>query len=244
MKTQDPSIEMFPRRQTRRLEVGGVAIGGGAPVVVQAMTKTDTRDVRATAAEVRRLERAGAEIVRLAVPDREPRPPRSGRSASAPACLSSPTSISTTVWPWPRSTRASTACGSIRATSARLPRSARSSGPPRRGGCPSASASTRAPCRRTSWPGPGERPRRPWSRAPSATSASSRSSISGSSRSRSRPPTSPGRSRPTASWPGASIIPSTPGSPRRGGFSPGASSPRPVWRCSSRKGWPTPSGSP
>jgi (E)-4-hydroxy-3-methylbut-2-enyl-diphosphate synthase len=61
---------MFPRRQTRRLEVGGVAVGGGAPVVVQAMTKTDTRDVRATAAEVRRLERAGAEIVRLAVPDR------------------------------------------------------------------------------------------------------------------------------------------------------------------------------
>jgi (E)-4-hydroxy-3-methylbut-2-enyl-diphosphate synthase len=61
---------MFPRRQTIRLDVGGVAVGGGAPVVVQAMTKTDTRDVRATAAEVRRLERAGAEIVRLAVPDR------------------------------------------------------------------------------------------------------------------------------------------------------------------------------
>jgi (E)-4-hydroxy-3-methylbut-2-enyl-diphosphate synthase len=45
-------------------------VGGGAPVVVQAMTKTDTRDVRATVAEVGRLERAGAEIVRLAVPDR------------------------------------------------------------------------------------------------------------------------------------------------------------------------------
>src|SRR5512137_1809908 len=62
---------MFPRRSTRPVSVGGVAIGGGAPVVVQAMTKTDTRDVRATAAQVRRLERAGAEIVRLAVPDRE-----------------------------------------------------------------------------------------------------------------------------------------------------------------------------
>ena len=61
---------MFPRRKTRPLAVGGVAIGGGAPVVVQAMTKTDTRDVRKTAAEVRRLARAGAEIVRLAVPDR------------------------------------------------------------------------------------------------------------------------------------------------------------------------------
>jgi len=62
---------MFERRATRPISVGGVAVGGGAPVVVQAMTKTDTRDVGATAAEVRRLERAGAEIVRLAVPDRE-----------------------------------------------------------------------------------------------------------------------------------------------------------------------------
>ena len=61
---------MFPRRKTRPVRVGSVVVGGGAPVVVQAMTKTDTRDARATAAEVRRLERAGAEIVRLAVPDR------------------------------------------------------------------------------------------------------------------------------------------------------------------------------
>jgi (E)-4-hydroxy-3-methylbut-2-enyl-diphosphate synthase len=61
---------MFARRKTRPIKVGGVVVGGGAPVVVQAMTKTDTRDVRATVAQVRRLERAGAEIVRLAVPDR------------------------------------------------------------------------------------------------------------------------------------------------------------------------------
>ncbi len=61
---------MFPRRKTRSISVGGVAVGGGAPVAVQAMTKTDTRDVRATVAQVRRLEKAGAEIVRLAVPDR------------------------------------------------------------------------------------------------------------------------------------------------------------------------------
>jgi (E)-4-hydroxy-3-methylbut-2-enyl-diphosphate synthase len=61
---------MFPRRRTRPVKVGSVVIGGDAPVVVQAMTKTDTRDVRATLAQVRRLERAGAEIVRLAVPDR------------------------------------------------------------------------------------------------------------------------------------------------------------------------------
>jgi (E)-4-hydroxy-3-methylbut-2-enyl-diphosphate synthase len=62
---------MFPRRKTLSVPVGGVIVGGGEPVVVQAMTKTDTRDVRATVAQVRRLEKAGAEIVRLAVADRE-----------------------------------------------------------------------------------------------------------------------------------------------------------------------------
>ncbi len=61
---------MFPRRSTLPIKVGSVVVGGDAPVVVQAMTKTDTRDVRATAAQIRRLETAGAEIVRLAVPDR------------------------------------------------------------------------------------------------------------------------------------------------------------------------------
>jgi (E)-4-hydroxy-3-methylbut-2-enyl-diphosphate synthase len=61
---------MFPRRTTRPVRIGGVTVGGGAPVAVQTMTKTDTSDVRATAAQIRRLERAGAEIVRLAVPDR------------------------------------------------------------------------------------------------------------------------------------------------------------------------------
>ncbi len=61
---------MFRHRKTRPIRVGSVVVGGDAPVVVQAMTKTDTRDVRATAAQIRRLERAGAEIVRLAVPDR------------------------------------------------------------------------------------------------------------------------------------------------------------------------------
>jgi (E)-4-hydroxy-3-methylbut-2-enyl-diphosphate synthase len=61
--------EMFPRRKTVRIQVGGVAIGGGAPISVQSMTKTDTRDVRATLTEIRRLVRSGCEIVRLAIPD-------------------------------------------------------------------------------------------------------------------------------------------------------------------------------
>jgi len=49
--------------------VGRVPVGGGAPVAVQSMTKTDTRDVGATVNQILRLEEAGCEIVRLAVPD-------------------------------------------------------------------------------------------------------------------------------------------------------------------------------
>ena len=64
-----PETPAFPRRATRRITLGGVPIGGGAPISVQSMTKTDTRDVRATVAQLRSLERAGCDIVRLAVPD-------------------------------------------------------------------------------------------------------------------------------------------------------------------------------
>ncbi|SHE90103.1 4-hydroxy-3-methylbut-2-en-1-yl diphosphate synthase [Desulfacinum infernum DSM 9756] len=60
-----------PRRPTRRIHIGHVPIGGGAPIVVQSMTNTDTRDAGATIAQIRRLERAGCEVVRVAVPDRE-----------------------------------------------------------------------------------------------------------------------------------------------------------------------------
>ncbi len=69
MKTQKGF--RFPRRETRQIRVGGVPIGGGAPVVVQSMTKTDTRDIRSTSAEIKRLEKAGCEIVRVAVPDQD-----------------------------------------------------------------------------------------------------------------------------------------------------------------------------
>jgi len=62
---------LFPRRGTRQILLGRVAIGGGAPISVQSMTKTDTRDVEATVRQVRALEQAGCEIVRLAVPDAE-----------------------------------------------------------------------------------------------------------------------------------------------------------------------------
>ncbi len=57
------------RNGTRPLDIGPVAIGGGAPVVVQSMTNTDTRDAGATLEQIRRLHAAGCELVRLAVPD-------------------------------------------------------------------------------------------------------------------------------------------------------------------------------
>ncbi|MCX8161142.1 MAG: flavodoxin-dependent (E)-4-hydroxy-3-methylbut-2-enyl-diphosphate synthase [Candidatus Saccharicenans sp.] len=63
--------EPYPRRQTRVVRVGSVVIGGGAPIVVQSMTKTRTADVRATVAQIRRLERAGCQLVRVAVPGRD-----------------------------------------------------------------------------------------------------------------------------------------------------------------------------
>ncbi|MEQ9620152.1 MAG: flavodoxin-dependent (E)-4-hydroxy-3-methylbut-2-enyl-diphosphate synthase [Deltaproteobacteria bacterium] len=56
-------------RHSRQISLGGVKVGGGAPVTVQSMTKTDTRDVPATVAQIRSLEEAGCDIVRLAVPD-------------------------------------------------------------------------------------------------------------------------------------------------------------------------------
>jgi (E)-4-hydroxy-3-methylbut-2-enyl-diphosphate synthase len=57
----------LPRRATRQVRIGGVAVGGRAPVVVQSMTNTDTADVAATARQVAELWRAGSELVRVTV---------------------------------------------------------------------------------------------------------------------------------------------------------------------------------
>jgi (E)-4-hydroxy-3-methylbut-2-enyl-diphosphate synthase len=59
------------RRPSRRLHVGPVEVGGGAPVVVQSMTTTRTEDVEATLAEIDRLRQAGCELVRIAVPNQQ-----------------------------------------------------------------------------------------------------------------------------------------------------------------------------
>src|SRR5260370_23536356 len=55
------------RRRTRQVKVGPVAVGGGAPIVVQSMTNTDTADVAATVAQVKALADAGSELVRITV---------------------------------------------------------------------------------------------------------------------------------------------------------------------------------
>jgi (E)-4-hydroxy-3-methylbut-2-enyl-diphosphate synthase len=57
------------RKKTRPVILGGIQIGGDAPVVVQSMTCSDTRDIRATVEQVLELEEAGCEIIRVAVPD-------------------------------------------------------------------------------------------------------------------------------------------------------------------------------
>ena len=59
------------RRQTRRIHVGDVPVGGGAPIAVQSMTNTETTDVQATVAQIRALEDAGADIVRVSTPSME-----------------------------------------------------------------------------------------------------------------------------------------------------------------------------
>jgi (E)-4-hydroxy-3-methylbut-2-enyl-diphosphate synthase len=62
---------MIRRKKTQRVWVGEVPIGGDASISVQSMTKTDTRDVSATIKQIRKLEKAGCEIIRVAVPDME-----------------------------------------------------------------------------------------------------------------------------------------------------------------------------
>jgi (E)-4-hydroxy-3-methylbut-2-enyl-diphosphate synthase len=62
---------VIQRRKTRQIQLGKVKVGADAPITVQSMTKTDTRDVRATVQQIWDLEAAGCEIVRCAVPVRE-----------------------------------------------------------------------------------------------------------------------------------------------------------------------------
>lgn len=60
---------MILRRQTRKIHIGKVPVGGGSPIAVQSMTNTDTRDVATTVAQIKNLQDAGCEIIRVAVLD-------------------------------------------------------------------------------------------------------------------------------------------------------------------------------
>ena len=60
---------MRKREETRPIRIGGLTVGGGAPVTVQSMCNTKTWDVDATVAQIKELRAAGCEIVRLAIPD-------------------------------------------------------------------------------------------------------------------------------------------------------------------------------
>jgi len=62
---------MNPRRRSKPIQIGRVTVGGDAPIVVQSMTKTDTRDVISTIDQIKELEDCGCELVRVAVPDME-----------------------------------------------------------------------------------------------------------------------------------------------------------------------------
>ena len=62
---------MNPRRASKPIEIGDVTVGGDAPIVVQSMTKTDTRDVMSTINQIKELEDCGCVLVRVAVLDNE-----------------------------------------------------------------------------------------------------------------------------------------------------------------------------
>ena len=64
-------MSVYKRRATKPINIGDVKVGGDSPITVQSMTKTDTRDISATARQIAKLEDAGCEIVRCAVPDME-----------------------------------------------------------------------------------------------------------------------------------------------------------------------------
>ncbi len=70
-EVKHPTYKVGVRRRTRRVNVGGVPVGGDAPISVQTMTKTKTSDVEATLAQIRQAAEAGCDIVRVTVNDKE-----------------------------------------------------------------------------------------------------------------------------------------------------------------------------
>ena len=65
------SYQKIDRRKTRIIKVGGLEIGGNSPISVQTMTNTLTSDIESTLNQISRIEKVGADIVRVSVPDQE-----------------------------------------------------------------------------------------------------------------------------------------------------------------------------
>ncbi len=65
------NVSFIKRRNTKKIKIGNMHIGGDSPISIQSMTNTDTRDVKATVAQIHRLQEAGCEIVRVAVVNRD-----------------------------------------------------------------------------------------------------------------------------------------------------------------------------
>ena len=63
--------EAINRNKTKKIQIGDRFIGGGNPVLIQSMTNTDTRDIKATINQIIKLQEAGCDIVRVAVVDNE-----------------------------------------------------------------------------------------------------------------------------------------------------------------------------
>jgi len=64
-------MNKMDRKTTRKVKVGNIYVGGDAPITIQSMTNTDTRDIKATVAQINELTKAGCDIIRCAVPDME-----------------------------------------------------------------------------------------------------------------------------------------------------------------------------
>ena len=69
LQEADPAMADYARRRTRQIHIGGIPIGGDAPISVQSMCNTKTTDTEATVQQIRELAAAGCDIVRVAVPD-------------------------------------------------------------------------------------------------------------------------------------------------------------------------------
>ena len=64
-------MKFYKRIETRKINIGGVIIGGGSSIAVQSMTNTNSGDWKATVRQIKQLEEAGCEIVRISLPDIE-----------------------------------------------------------------------------------------------------------------------------------------------------------------------------